>query len=173
MTIINKLSSEELHKLIEASLNEQKAIGSIKELLSPEQSTTKLQQMLKELIKNEKFYGFLKINDLDPVKFFSISERVSNWILSDTQTTLQKQTSWSTLQTNSSFADLNLNIDEFFKFSYILARRLEKEEYERLKTEEQYQRILETQIEQSQAIERREKKMRDKLKGVANTLEEE
>ena len=65
-----------------------------------------------------------------------------------------------------------MNIDEFFKFSYILARRLEKEEYERLKTEEQYQRILETQIEQSQAIERREKKMRDKLKGVANTSEE-
>jgi len=59
---------------------------------------------------------------------------------------------------------LKFTNSEYLQFSYALARWIEKEEYERLKTEEQYQKILEMQIQQSKVIEQREKEMRNKLK---------
>lgn len=89
-----KFSSEQLQTLIETSQNHQKEVADT-EPTSPESSESKIQVMLKELIKNEKFYGFLKINDLDPIKFFSPinGPKMSKYFGSETQTTLQKQTS--------------------------------------------------------------------------------
>ena len=46
----------------------------------------------------------------------------------------------------------------------MLTTRLQQEQYERLKTEEQYQLILNAQIQQTKAIEDRERMIREKLK---------
>ena len=67
---------------------------------------------------------------------------------------------------------LKLEREEYFDFWYILARRLEKEEYERLKTEEQSQMIFEKLMKQSNSIEEREKSMRSKLKTIISSFEE-
>lgn len=181
-------NSVELKKLIENSFNEYKYFGK-KEPFSPEESSSKLKKMLRDLTFNDRFLSFLKINDLDPTKFFS-------GVLQDTKTSLEQRLQPSStthtlnrlsisvddnisqrrsscsLKSSASLGDLNLSMAEYFEFSYILARRLEKEEYERLKTEEQYQMILQKQIEQSQAIERREKEMRNKLKSMVSAFDE-
>lgn len=144
---------------------------------------------LKGLVHNDKFRGFLKVNDLDYASFFAgvwptnhhlpiIREKPATTINHSKKLSLSldnRNPHWKSLATFSlwtSVVDLDLSNEEYSEFWYILARRLEKEEYERLKTEEQYQQILEKQLEQSKTIEKRERDMRNKLKSMITSFDE-
>ena len=59
---------------------------------------------------------------------------------------------------------MNMGIEEWFELLNMLTTRLQQEQNERLKTEEQYQLILNTQLQQTKAVEEREKIVREKLR---------
>ena len=105
-----------------------------------------------ELENDPKFMKFLEFVELDHVKFFP-------------DETFEKPKTPKRLK--------KLEMNDFIKYSYILARRLEREEEFRLQTEEQYQLILEQQMMAHQQIEQREKILKEKLKDVLGAKPEE
>ena len=95
-----------------------------------------------DLANDPWFIKFLNYVELDHFKFFP----------EETQSQIKLPTKIGKLE-----------LKDFAKYSYILGRRLEREEEFRLQTEEQYQVILEKQMMAHQQIEQRAKILKDKL----------
>jgi hypothetical protein len=87
-------TSSELQILVENSINEEKYFG-IKEPSSHLFEFLKLKEKLIELRFNYKFHNFLKVTDLDPVKFFAGEYTESSTVKNDVRlngTKVQPQT---------------------------------------------------------------------------------
>lgn len=102
-----------------------------------------LKKKLNKLKNNDKFRYFLKLNELDPVKILSMpNEESSPNLLLDITPRKESIDPVS----DSLLEGIDLDLEDYVKFSYIICRLLECEEKHRLKTEEQYYQILEQQL---------------------------
>ncbi|CAI2362710.1 unnamed protein product [Moneuplotes crassus] len=179
---LGNLSNSDLRDKIESVVYEERNFGLFN---NSHDKFEKLAERLEKLRKSQAFQKFLKINELDPSMFFGT--QVGIQVTESTPDLLGRRSdrSWNNLERIGyiqhsksmerfpSFRkdDLNLSQEEYFNYCYILARRLEKEEYERLQTEEQFQNIIEKLIRQNTSIEERERSMRGKLKEVIDSFD--
>ena len=101
-----------------------------------------LREKLRELKSDQKFRYFIKLNDLDPCKILSMTDAELG-----IPNVIKRSLTKDSIDTIGSIDDdIELTIEDYAKFSYIISRLLDLEEKLRLKTEEQYNSILEHQI---------------------------
>lgn len=71
---------------------------------------------------------------------------------------------------DSTLENTDLTMEDYAKFSFIIWRLLELEEKYRLKTEEQYNAILEQQMDRFKVVESREQELRKKFANLSQKL---
>ena len=110
----NLLSTQELKKMIEESLNE--INNESDHNFYREKEIVNLKKKLKQLKNDEKFRYFLKLNDLDPVKILSMPNEESK--LNSQLVRCSTKESLDTI-TESVFENIELRLDDYVMFSYI------------------------------------------------------
>ncbi|CAI2364390.1 unnamed protein product [Moneuplotes crassus] len=155
------LSTQEIKKMIEESLSEADSEASFRS--SQDLEVANVRKQLRGLKSEVKFKYFLKINDLDPVKILSMPNA------DPMQKAGMENLSFDSLN-DSSIEPIELTLEDYAKFSYLICRLLELEEKYRLKTEEQYNAILEQQMDRCKVVEMRENEIRKKFSKLSQKL---